>query len=74
MNLKIISLIICFLIIYNKYFKDKFYNWFKLENMLKLSINFRIIKPHIKYIKIRDIIKLATFKNNFTASKANNII
>lgn len=68
MDPKAISLMILFLTIHKKHFKDILHNRFKPKNILKLSTSFTIIKLYIKYIKVRDNIELATHKDNFTAS------
>lgn len=45
MDLKAITLIICFPIIHKEHFEDIFYNYFKPKNILKLSTSFTTIKP-----------------------------
>lgn len=73
MDLKAIFLLVGFPTIYKKRFKDKFHNRFKPKNILKLSTNSTTIKSWVKYIKVRDNIELATYKDNLTAGKVKSI-
>ncbi len=67
---KAISLIIRFPTIHKEYFEYILHNRFKPENILKLSTSFTTIKPHVKYIKMGDSVKLATHEDDFTTSEA----
>ena len=73
MDPKAISLIVYFPTIHKEHFEDILHNRFKPENILKLSTIFTTIKPRVKYIKVGDIIELATHEDDSTASKAKSI-
>lgn len=73
-NFKAIFYLFIFLIIYKKLFKNIFYSLFKSKNILKLLANFILIRYYIKFIQIRDIIKLAMYKHNSRIDKVKIII
>lgn len=72
-DLKAIYMLISFLIIHKKHFKDIFYYSFKLKNVLKLLTSFIIIKSWINYIKLENSIKLAIYGDNFLTDEEKSI-